>query len=126
MSDTTPTRSSETTEPLVLSHSEGGIARITLNNPAKRNVLSTAMIAALQEALQEQFEEPEVRALILSAKGPVFSSGHDMRELVGTDEATAAKMFDLSSQMMMSLQRNPKPVIAEVSGNNRCAGRALL
>ena len=57
----------------ILSRSDtGGIARLTLNNPASRNSLSEAMMAALRAALADISGDRSVRVVILSAAGPVF------------------------------------------------------
>src|SRR5690242_17160521 len=72
---------------LVLSELTDGIAVLTLNQPERRNALSRAMLAALKQELDRIGRDRAVRAVVLRAHGPVWSAGHDLREVVGGDEA---------------------------------------
>ena len=67
--------------PILLRETIGSIAVLTLNRPAARNSLSEGLIAALHGALKEIHDDNSVRAVVISANGPAFSSGHDMKEL---------------------------------------------
>ena len=58
----------------------GGIAVLTLNRPTARNSLSEGLIAELHAALKDIHDDKSVRALVISANGPAFSAGHDMKE----------------------------------------------
>ena len=112
--------------PLVLTRSGEGIGFITLANPEKRNNLSSETLAELRRALDGFAEDDSVRAIIIDAQGPVFSSGHNMKEFVGADEQSARAVFDMSSALMADLQRLPKPVIAQVAGLASAAGCQLV
>ncbi|RYD29942.1 MAG: enoyl-CoA hydratase, partial [Sphingomonadales bacterium] len=57
-----------------------GIHRIVLSNPPA-NALSMATMAALIEALAAAAEDPACRVVVIAATGPVFSAGHDLKEL---------------------------------------------
>jgi enoyl-CoA hydratase len=59
---------------------EAGIARIWLNRPEARNAQDTRMLYELNDAFDEAVGDDEVRVIILAAKGPHFSAGHDLRE----------------------------------------------
>jgi len=59
----------------------GAVRILTLARPEKRNSLSEAMLGALQAAITEADGEDAVRAVVLAAEGPVFSAGHDLKEL---------------------------------------------
>ena len=69
------------TEPLLLSALEGGVLRLTLNRPRQRNALSSVLMAELQAALDGA--PAEARVIVIAANGPVFSSGHDLKEMSG-------------------------------------------
>jgi enoyl-CoA hydratase/carnithine racemase len=62
---------------------EGGIATVTLCNPAKRNALSLDVLEALTEHFVAVGESDAV-GVILAAEGPVFSAGHNFGEMAGT------------------------------------------
>src|SRR5438105_6812841 len=67
--------------PLLLREAVGSIAVITFNRPARRNTLSEEVIAALHGALDEIATDANIRALVIASRGPVFSSGHDLKQL---------------------------------------------
>ena len=121
------TQASPATEaPLVLVEKREGIGILTLNNPAKRNVLSRPMLDALSEGIAQFRDDNEVRVVILAAKGPVFCSGHDMKDIVGRDRSAAEKLFSLSTTVMESIRLLPKPLIAQVQGLASAAGCQLV
>jgi enoyl-CoA hydratase/carnithine racemase len=70
--------SSTTSPPLVLEERDGAVAVLTLNHSARRNVLSSALLAQLLARLESVAADRGVRCLILAANGPVFSAGHDL------------------------------------------------
>ncbi|HUJ75807.1 MAG TPA: enoyl-CoA hydratase [bacterium] len=102
-----------------------GIGHITLNHPQKRNALSRAMLEALRQALQQQGADPAVRVIVLAGNGPVFSSGHDLKEFVGADPDSVTSLLKLCTQVMELPRQLPKPVIAQVAGLASAAGCQL-
>ena len=70
-------------ENLILRDVEDGICNLILNRPEKRNPLSTQMLRALQDALDNISEEKSTKVVVLAAKGPVFSAGHDLKDRGG-------------------------------------------
>lgn len=60
---------------------EGRIAKITLNQPEKRNALGPQMVAALKSEIRKQLEDEEVKIILLAAQGPAFCSGADLEYL---------------------------------------------
>jgi enoyl-CoA hydratase len=67
-------------ENLIYEKPEPGIARIWLNRPEARNAQDTALLYELNDAFDEAVGDHEVKVIILAAKGPHFSAGHDLRE----------------------------------------------
>ena len=65
-------------ETLTLSQDARGIARLTLNRPARHNALSAQMIAELTEAAARLAAAPEVRVVVLAAEGESFCAGGDL------------------------------------------------
>ena len=47
-----------------------------------RNALSLAVLEKLKENLLNDIRDVNLRVIVISANGPVFSSGHDLKELV--------------------------------------------
>ncbi len=104
----------------------GGIARITMNRPERRNALSHAMMRELASCLRELRDEPDVRVVILAAAGPVFSSGHDLNELIARSIGEYRELFDTCVDLMATIEAIPQPVIAEVDGVATAAGCQLV
>jgi enoyl-CoA hydratase/carnithine racemase len=117
---------------LVIAARESGILRLTLNDAQTRNSLSEAMMAALQQALDDAAQDKQVRVIVLAALGPAFSSGHNLKEITAhradPDRGAAyfATLFDTCARLMMTIVRHPKPVIAEVAGLASAAGCQLV
>src|SRR5262245_51263032 len=59
----------------------GGTLVLTLAQPETRNCLSEGMIEALQNAIEGASHDASVRATVIAARGSVFCSGHDLKEL---------------------------------------------
>jgi enoyl-CoA hydratase/carnithine racemase len=121
-----------TTPPLLLSAHAGGVLRLVLNRPTARNALSSDLMAALQAALDGAGADNATRVIVLAAEGPVFSSGHDLKEMAAhradgdKGREAYAGLFTQCSTMMQAIVRNPKPVIAQVQGVATAAGCQLV
>lgn len=102
------------------------VAIVTLNRPERRNALSLALMRELTACLREIGESAETRAMILSASGSVFSSGHDLSEMRGRSVGDYRQLFDVCVEMMNAIQSIPQPVIAEVQGMATAAGCQLV
>src|SRR5258708_5095324 len=120
------------TEPELLRESVGNVAVLTLNRPSTRNTLSEAVLAALADALTAIAGDHAVRAVVLAAKGPAFSGGHDLKELTArrADPDGGRGYFRhimlTCSAMMQQIVRLPQPVIAAVQGTATAAGCQLV
>jgi enoyl-CoA hydratase/carnithine racemase len=111
----------------ILVERDGPIATITMNRPDKRNALSTAMMGELTAAFKSLGQEHEqVWVVILAGNGPVFSAGHDLRELVDGDIAAYRRVFETCNELMAAIQAIPQPVIARVHRTATAAGCQLV
>ena len=116
----------------VLRENEGDIAVLTLNRPQARNTLSEATLAGLRAELAEISGQTRVRAVIIAAKGPVFSAGHDLKELTAHradadgGRAYTRELIASCSALMLAILRLPQPVIAAVEGTATAAGCQLV
>ncbi|WP_152206621.1 enoyl-CoA hydratase [Marinobacter changyiensis] len=112
----------------VLLHTDDGITTLTLNQPERRNSLSMAMLEALSRALSELAEDDNTRVVVLTATGPVFCAGHDLKEIREQFDQRDAqhRLFELCSKVMLQIVGLPKPVIARVDGVATAAGCQLV
>jgi enoyl-CoA hydratase/carnithine racemase len=114
-------------EPLILREDKDGVATITLNRPAARNALSMELMLKFQEALEALAADSSVRVVIISGNGPVFCSGHDLKELQSLEGLKAYQApFRQCSRLMLTITRLPQPVIAKVHGTATAAGCQLV
>ena len=111
---------------------KNGIFRLTLNSQHNHNALSEEMMLNIQTALDESINNKKIRVIIVSADGPTFSSGHDLKELTeGRQNPDKGKNYFTTimkkcSKLMQTIVNNPKPVIAEVNGTATAAGCQLV
>ncbi len=122
----------ENDAPVLLREDAQGVATLTLDRPAARNALSEALLDALSTELDRIAETPAVRAVILAAAGPVFSAGHDLKEMTARradpdrGRAYFADVLGRCSAMMQKIVQLPQPVIAAVEGTATAAGVQLV
>lgn len=111
---------------------DGPVAELRLNRPAARNALSRGLIDALHEAVERLGGDPGIHVVVISAEGPVFSAGHDLKEMTAAraDPDGGKAFFEETMQtcaaMMQAIVACPKPVIASVGGTATAAGCQLV
>jgi len=110
----------------ILLEADGPIAVLTLNRPQRRNALSLELMREVIDCLSEIGKDRNLRVVLLKAAGKVFSSGHDLGEMVGRDINEYREVFDVCTEMMTRVQSIPQPVIAEVQGIATAAGCQLV
>lgn len=112
----------------VLLEKNGPLAWLTLNRPEKRNALSVELMTAMLEKLNLVAEDPDITVLIIRGAGKVFSAGHDLTEMTGSDKDIHdfRQVFGTCNKMMLRLQELPQPVIAQVHGIATAAGCQLV
>ncbi len=117
---------------LVHSKMLGSILRLTLDDQATRNSLSEDMMQQLSGQLRDAAGADNIHVIILAAKGKVFSSGHNLKELTAhrndPDKGLAyfERTFALCSDLMLAITHHRCPVIAEVDGLASAAGCQLV
>ena len=110
----------------LLRSTEGQLGVITLNRPERRNALSLDLMLELIHCLDELGGDKRIRAVILAAAGRVFSSGHDLSEMVGRTVNDYRRLFDVCTELMTKIQSIPQPVVAQVQGIATAAGCQLV
>jgi methylglutaconyl-CoA hydratase len=117
--------------PLVKVHVHDHTGTLVLNRPEKRNALSRALIAEIDQALHDLHGQRRVRAVIVSATGPVFCAGMDLAEMQATSqEADALARWHedalIYRDLLETMLRFPKPLIAAVQGPALAGGLGLV
>lgn len=104
---------------------------IILNRPEKRNALSRALLAELSQALGDLHLERRVRAVVMTGAGTAFCAGMDLQEMRETSqqENPHTQWHEdavLYRDLLESMWRYPKPLIAAVNGPAMAGGAGLL
>jgi enoyl-CoA hydratase len=122
---------------VVLIERSGRVATVLMNRPEVRNAQDSALIDALDTAMRECEADPDVHVIVLAGNGPSFSSGHDLKELVGGDDPSALRRrretpegrWEHEETMYfdkcMAIHDLSKPTIARVHGHCVAAGFML-
>ncbi len=99
---------------------KGGIATITLNAPESRNALTKKMKKSLFTVVREIATNDEIRAVIVTGAGPVFSAGGDLKmmktRMDGTLEESRYERLQRIGYWADLFPRLEKPVIAAING----------
>jgi enoyl-CoA hydratase/carnithine racemase len=114
--------------PLVLrSQDASGVRTLTLNRPDAFNALSEAMLEALQDELDAAAGDDGLRVLVIAAAGRAFCAGHDLKEMRAAPSlAYYQRLFAQCTKLMLSIQKLPVPVVAQVQGIATAAGCQLV
>tara|TARA_E500000178_G_scaffold262474_1_gene259481 strand:+ start:1276 stop:2061 length:786 start_codon:yes stop_codon:yes gene_type:complete len=117
---------------LIIEDLKDSILKITLNNPSQQNTLSLDFINDLKKIIDKADKNDEVKVIILSSSGKVFSAGHNLKEIKShrEDKDQGLQFFttliNSCSDLMIKIINNSKPIIAEVSGIATAAGCQLV
>lgn len=100
------------------------VTHLVLARSDRRNALSLEVISEVLEALRLLPDDSEV--VVVCAEGPVFSAGHDLREMLSREPSFYDELFDAVAEMMEAIHQVPQPVIARVHGPATAAGCQLV
>lgn len=107
---------------------QDGILTITINDPATRNAMGTALFTDGKAALEAAASDDSIGAVILTGAGDTFCSGGDLRMLGGLKtqpDSVLEQAFDGFHGFITALRAVPVPVIAAVEGNAAGAGFSM-
>jgi enoyl-CoA hydratase/carnithine racemase len=103
-----------------------GVALVTLDRPAARNAITTAMQRALDAALQAIHADEGVRAVVITGAGEqAFSAGYDVKELATFDEDAMHVNYLERQGLMGAVATFPKPLIGAINGAAHGGGAIL-
>ena len=106
----------------------GGIGRITLARPEKKNALDLLAARELREALREFAADASVRVVLLSADGDDFCAGADLaalNALLDADAATQLQDAEALGDVFRVMRSMPQVVVAAVRGRALAGGAGL-
>ncbi|CAH0228349.1 enoyl-CoA hydratase/isomerase family protein [Microbacterium sp. CFBP9023] len=105
-----------------------GLARLTLNRPARLNAFNSDLAHAWRDATAEATSRTDVKAILIDAAGPAFCAGGDVIEMATTmgsgDEITA--LAEVINAGIRSLTESAVPVVAAAHGTTAGGGLGIL
>jgi len=109
----------------LLSSTQAGSVILALNRPERANAFNFEMTTALQHALTDAENDPQVRCVVITGAGNVFSAGQDIGEMKkGGGEISYREHLEKTyNPLILQIRNMGKPVIAAVNGP--CAGAAF-
>ncbi|MGE5221547.1 MAG: enoyl-CoA hydratase/isomerase family protein [Omnitrophica WOR_2 bacterium] len=100
-----------------------GVLTLTLNRP-KANALNLEMIAALQSAFKQAARDSQVRCVLLTGSGAIFSAGQDVKDFQQAEEISFRRHLQQTyNPLIVQIRKLEKPVLAAINGS--VAGAAL-
>ena len=102
---------------------DGRVLHLALDRPEKKNALTRAMYGTLADALEETVRDADVRAVVLSGQGGVFTAGNDLGDFM-MDPPTGpdSPVF----RFLRNAVGFPKPLVAAVAGPAIGIGTTIL
>lgn len=98
---------------------QGSIALLGLNRPDKLNAINAAMLAEINQALDQVEADPAVQAIVVHGNGRAFCSGFDLQAGVAAGRETEADWraaIDADLELIMRFWHSPRPTIAALHG----------
>jgi enoyl-CoA hydratase/carnithine racemase len=108
---------------------DGGIAEITLARPDRLNAITFEIYAGLRDLFKSFQSRKDIRAVVLTGEGRAFSSGGDVRDIIGKllemDRHELGEFTELTCDVVEKMRACPQPIVAALNGTVAGAGAAL-
>ena len=104
------------------------VATITLNRPADANAVNLRMAEELCHAATLCDDDPDVRAIVLTGTGKMFSAGGDLASFANSDDDLSLLIKRMVTSLHAAISRFARgdaPVIAAVNGTAAGAGFSM-
>lgn len=107
----------------ILNHLDQGVMTLTFNRVDKKNSITSAMYAALADALEQAEQDANVRVVVIQGHETIFSAGNDIADFLNNPPASEdAPVF----RLLRNASTFPKPLVAAVAGPAVGIGTTLL
>ena len=111
------------TAPEILSHVDAGVMTLTIHRVARKNSITSAMYAAMAEAIASARDDTAVHALVIQGHESIFSAGNDISDFLNNPPSTQdSPVFDF----LRGISTFPKPIVAAVCGPAVGIGTTML
>lgn len=101
----------------ILTTLANNILTITINRPDKMNALNKTVITELSAAIEEVYQNKEIKAAIITGSGSkAFVAGADISEFQNLSVEQAKQLAQVGQDLFFKIEKSPKPVVAAVNG----------
>jgi len=101
----------------LLTEIENGIFIITINRPDKLNAINKQVMADLDKAIDEVYNNNEIKATIITGSGPkAFVAGADITEFSGLTKEQGVQVAKAGQDVFHKIENCHKPILAAVNG----------
>ena len=107
----------------IVTSREGAVQRIQLNRPDKKNAITTAMYAALADAVAAADADRSVRVMLLHGAGDGFTAGNDLHDFLANPPQRGDPP---AARFLHAISHAAKPIVAAVHGAAIGIGTTLL
>lgn len=107
----------------VVTSAQGGVLRVELRRPEKKNALTAGMYQALIDALQAADREPGIRVVLLQGQPDMFTSGNDLKDFL---QEPAVDDSHVAYRFVRTISTTETPIVAAVNGVCVGVGATLL
>ena len=105
---------------------DGAMVEVRMNRPAKKNALTDAMYGAMADAIVAAGKDPEVRAVLISAEGDMFTAGNDLADFAAAGSKPSGDEPRGVQRFLGAIATMEKPLIAAVTGHGVGIGTTML
>ena len=103
---------------------DGTVARLSVDNQGKLNILDSGLVRLLIEHLDRLASDGAVRAIVLTGEGErAFIGGADIREMIRLEPDSARTFITTLHTLCFRLREHPVPVLARINGY--CLGAGM-
>ncbi len=107
---------------------DGAVATVTLNRPALKNPLTFESYAELRDTFRALVYAREVKVVVVTGAGGNFSSGGDVREIIGPlTKMAMPRLLDftrMTGDLVKAMRACPQPIVAAIDGV--CVGAGAI
>lgn len=94
-----------------------GVLVISINRIDKMNALNKATIEEIGEAMQEVYDDKDIKGVIITGEGDkAFAAGADIAEIAELNELNGRKFSETGQEVFSLIEKCDKPVVAAVNG----------
>jgi enoyl-CoA hydratase/carnithine racemase len=106
-----------------------GVATLMFDRPDRLNALTFEIYAELRDSIDALAGEADVRAAVITGAGKAFCTGGDVHHIIGPllsrDFRSLLRFTRLTCDLVASIRRCPRPIIAAVNGTAAGAGAVI-